>query len=253
MNPVKTKLQEGQVSIGGWMQIGHPAVAEIMAGSGAFDWIAVDNEHGILDLDAGMNCFNAMRGTNTLPMVRVQENNQIIIRCWCDAGARGIIVPMVNTAEQAKEAVAAAKYPPVGKRGFGYCRANTYGSRFDECAKNENDDILLIVQIEHIEAVKNIAEILSVDGVDGAFIGPYDLSGSMNLTGQLDHPDVLSAYDKTLKACKAHKKAAGIHVVPVDPKRIEKFVNEGFTFIAASIDTVFIKFGCDAISKLANQ
>jgi 2-dehydro-3-deoxyglucarate aldolase len=249
MNPIKQKLQKGQVSIGGWMQIGHPVVAEVMAGSGAFDWIALDNEHGILDLETGMNIFNAMRGTNTVPMVRVQENNEIIIRRWCDAGAQGIIVPMVNTPAQARSAAASAKYPPQGKRGFGFCRANSYGSKFDAYARIANDDILVIAQIEHIDAVNNIDEILSIDGIDGAFIGPYDLSGSMNLTGQVYHPDVLSACDRTLAACKQHKKAAGIHVIPVEPDRIAQFAKKGFTFIAASIDTVFIRHCCDAISK----
>jgi 2-dehydro-3-deoxyglucarate aldolase len=248
MNPVKKKLVKGEVSIGGWMQIGHPAIAEIMAQAG-FDWIAIDNEHGIIDLETGMNIFNAMRGTNVVPMARVQENNEIMIRRWCDAGAQGIIIPMVNTPEQAKAAVAAVKYPPVGKRGFGYCRANNYGAKFDEYAKKANDDILVIVQIEHIEAIRNIDSILAVDGVDGAFIGPYDLSGSMGLTGQLYHPDVLAACDKTLKACKKCNKAAGIHVVPVEPERIKKFTSEGFTFIAASIDTVFIRYGSERIFK----
>ena len=248
MNPVKEKLVKGEVSIGGWIQIGHPAIAEIMAQAG-FDWIAIDNEHGIIDFESGMNIFNAMRGTNVVPMVRVQENNEITIRRWCDAGAQGIIIPMVNTPEQAKAAVAAVTYPPAGRRGFGYCRANTYGAKFDEYAKKANDDILVIVQIEHIEAIRNIDSILAVDGVDGAFIGPYDLSGSMGLTGQLYHPDVLAACDKMLMACKKCNKAAGIHVVPVEPERIKKFVSDGFTFIAASIDTVFIRYGSEVILR----
>jgi 2-keto-3-deoxy-L-rhamnonate aldolase RhmA len=156
---------------------------------------------------------------------------------------------MVNTPEQAVAAVSAAKYPPVGRRGFGYCRANNYGAEFDEYVKSANDDMLVIVQIEHIEAIRNIDSILAVDGVDGAFIGPYDLSGSMGLTGQLYHPDVLAACDEMLKACKKHGKAPGIHVVPVEPERIKKFVSEGFTFIAASIDTVFIRYGSETILK----
>jgi len=252
MNNVKNKLVKGEVSIGGWMQIGHPVVAEIMVQTG-FDWIAIDNEHGIIDIETGMNIFNAMRGTNVVPMVRVQENNEIIIRRWCDAGAQGIIIPMVNTPEQAMAAVAAVKYPPAGRRGFGYCRANNYGAKFDEYAKTANDDILVIVQIEHIEAIHNIDSILAVDGVDGAFIGPYDLSGSMGLTGQLYHPDVLAACNKMLNACKKHGKAAGIHVVPVEPDRIKKFVSEGFTFIAASIDTVFIHYGSEMIFKTLKE
>jgi 2-keto-3-deoxy-L-rhamnonate aldolase RhmA len=248
MNKVKEKLKNGQASIGGWIQIGHPAVAEIMSQAG-FDWLAIDNEHGIIDLGNGMNIFNGMRGTDVLPMVRVHENNEIIIRQWCDAGARGIIVPMVNTPEQAHAAVAAAKYPPLGKRGFGYCRANNYGRFFDDHAKCHNEDVLVTVQIEHIEAIRNIDSILAVEGVDAAFIGPYDLSGSMGLTGQIYHPDVIAACNQMLAACKKHGKAAGIHVVPVDPDRIQKFVSEGFTFIAAGIDTVFLRYASETILK----
>lgn len=244
MNKVKQKLAAGQVSIGGWIQIGHPAVAEIMAKAG-FDWIAVDNEHGIIDLETGMNLFNAMRAGDVVPMVRVQENNEIIIRRWLDAGAMGVIVPMVNNAEQAKAAVAAAKYPPVGKRGFGYCRGNSYGREFDAYVKTANNDIVVIVQIEHIDAIKNIDSILKVDGVDGAFIGPYDLSGSMNLTGQINHPNVMKACDDMLAACKRHQKVAGIHVVLVDPEKIKAFIDEGFTFIAASLDTVCLRYACE--------
>ncbi|OHB58680.1 MAG: hypothetical protein A2Y12_14210 [Planctomycetes bacterium GWF2_42_9] len=246
MNAVKEKLKTGQVSLGGWIQIGHPAIAEIMAQAG-FDWIALDNEHGIIDFETGMNLFNAMRGTNTLPMVRVQENSEIIIRRWCDAGASGIIVPMVNTREQAIAAVAAAKYPPMGRRGFGYCRANNYGRFFDNHTQDHNDDVLVIVQIEHIDAIRNIDDILTVEGVDGAFIGPYDLSGSMGLTGQIYHPEVIAASDIMLKACKKYGKAPGIHVVPIEPERIKNFISEGFTFIAASIDSVFIRFGSEVI------
>jgi 2-keto-3-deoxy-L-rhamnonate aldolase RhmA len=245
MNKVKEKLKDNKVCLGGWIQIGHPAVAEIMVDAG-YDWIAIDNEHGIIDLETGMNIFNAMRGSNTLPMVRVQENNEIIIRRWCDAGAGGIIIPMINNAQQAQAAVQAAKYPTNGgKRGFGYCRANSYGANFEKYVSSSDDDMLIIVQIEHIEGVKNIDAILSVEGVDGAFIGPYDLSGSMGLTGQLYHKEVLDACKTVLNACKKHKKAPGIHVVPVDPERIRSFASQGFTFIAASIDTVFIRHGSE--------
>jgi 2-keto-3-deoxy-L-rhamnonate aldolase RhmA len=248
MNPVKEKLVKKQVSIGGWIEIGHPAVAEIMSQYG-LDWLAIDNEHGIIDLETGMNIFNAMSGSNTVPMVRVQENNEIIIRRWCDAGAKGIIVPMVNTAEQAKQAVVSAKYPPQGKRGYGFCRANKYGANFDEYAKSANDDMLVIVQIEQLEAVNNIDAILNVDGVDGAFLGQYDLSGSMGLTGQVRHHDVLAAGDTVVRACQRHGKAAGI-VVPMDPTEVSDCAHQGFTFIAAGIDTMFVRYGCERMLKM---
>ncbi len=151
---------------------------------------------------------------------------------------------MVNNADIARAAVASAKYPPVGKRGFGFCRANYYGAEFEDYVGRWNDDVLVIVQIEHIDAVNNIDDILSVDGVDGAFIGPYDLSGSMNLTGQLDHPKVQKAIAATLKACKKHNKAAGIHVVAIEPEQVRQRIEEGFTLIAMSLDAVMLRDAC---------
>ena len=248
MNRVKQRLANGELCRGGWMQIGHPAIAEIMVHAG-FDWIAIDEEHGGINIETGMNIFNAMRDTDTVAMVRVQENDNLVIRRWLDAGAQGIIVPMVNTPQQAEAAVQSAKYPPQGKRGFGFCRANHYGAEFDTNVQEVNDDVLLIAQIEHIEAIRNIDAILKVDGIDGAFIGPYDLSGSMGLTGQTSHPDVLAAIQTMLEACRRHNKAAGMHVVPVDPDLIGKFANQGFTFIALSIDCVMLRHGCAKVLR----
>ena len=243
MNRVKQRLAKGELCRGGWMQIGHPAVAEIMVHAG-FDWIAIDEEHGMINFETGMNIFNAMRDTDTVPMVRVRENDNLVIRGWLDAGAQGIIVPMVNTAQQAEAAVQSAKYPPLGKRGFAFCRANHYGAEFDTYVQEANDDIVLIAQIEHIEAIHNIDAILEVKGIDGAFIGHYDLSGSMGLAGQTSHPDVLAAIQTMLEACQHHNKAAGMHVVPVDPDLIAKFANQGFTFIALSMDCMMLRHAC---------
>ena len=194
-----------------------------------------------------MNIFNAIRDTDTVAMVRVQEYDELVIRRWLDAGAQGIIVPMVNTPQQAEAAVQSAKYPPQGRRGFGFCRANHYGAEFDTYVQDANDDIVLIAQIEHIEAIRNIGAILEVDGIDGAFIGPYDLSGLMGLTGQLSHPDVQAAIQTMLESCQRHNKAAGMHVVPVDPDLVNKFTTEGFTFIALSLDCVMLRHACTKV------
>jgi len=243
MNRVKQKLARGEVCRGGWIQIGHPAVAEIMAHAG-FDWIAIDDEHAIIDFETGGNIFGAIRNSGTVAMVRVRENNELVIRRWLDAGAQGIIVPMIDTAEQARAAVASAQYPPRGRRGFGFCRANQYGAEFPAYVRDANDDLLLIAQIEHIEAVRNIDAILAVEGIDGTFIGPYDLSGSMGLTGQLTHPDVQEAIRATLDASRRHHKAAGVHVTAVAPDQVAQAVEEGFTFIGLSLDCVMLHHAC---------
>jgi len=239
INPVKRALAERKVSLGAWIQIGHPAVAEMFAEAG-FDWIAVDCEHSDMSLADFSNIARGMNGTKAVPFARVRENDTLAIRQILDAGAGGVIVPLVNTAEEAQKAVAAAKYPPEGIRGFAYCRANNWGTGFDEYAKNANRETVVIIMIESKQAVGNIDGILEVSGVDGVFIGPYDMSGSYGVVGQTGHESVRNAYATVLDACARHGKAAGIHIVDPAKEAIEKAISDGFTFIALGMDTVFI-------------
>ena len=181
-----------------------------------------------------------MHGRGTIPFARVRENDTLAIRQVLDAGAQGIIVPLVNTADEAKRAVAAAKYPPQGLRGFCFSRMNDYGTKFDEYAANANENIAVVVMIESKQAVENIDEILAVEGVDGVFIGPYDMSGSYGLVGQTDHPVIRDACRKVVKACEKHGKSAGLHLVNPTPEAISKTIADGFTFIALGVDMVFL-------------
>ncbi len=238
-NPVKKALEEGKLSLGTWIQAGHPAIAEVLANAG-FDWIAADCEHTDIGVDGYSSLARAMYGRGSIPLVRVRENDTLAIRQMLDAGAMGVIVPLINNKEQAKQAVASAKYPPEGVRGFAFCRANNFGIDFDQYAKEANANTLVIVMIESKEAVDNIDEILSVDGVDGVFIGPYDMSGSYGITGQTGHPIIAEACQKVLDACKKAGKAPGLHIVKPTKENIEDAVRKGFTFIALGIDLVFI-------------
>jgi 2-keto-3-deoxy-L-rhamnonate aldolase RhmA len=147
---------------------------------------------------------------------------------------------MVNTAEQAEAAVLATKYPPLGQRGFGYCRANTYGVDFERYTSAWNEDGLVIVQVEQIEGVNNIEAILKVKGVDVVFVGPGDLSGSMGIPGQLDHPKLIAATDRVARACREHNVAAGLHIVGSDPLRIERALEAGFRMLALSLDAMLL-------------
>jgi len=223
--------------IGSWIQIGHPAVAEIMANAG-FEWLAVDMEHTDISMPQLSNLIRGMG--DCVPFVRVRENDTLCIRQALDAGAQGVIVPLVNTADEARRAVAAAKYPPQGVRGFAFCRANAYGAVFDEYAESANDDIAVVVMIESRSAVENIGRILAVDGVDGAFIGPYDLSGSYGFPGLVKHPRVLEARRAVLDACADLGKVAGVHLVQPVGDDIEQAEADGFTFIAIGGDTMFL-------------
>lgn len=242
---VKQKLNQGKAVIGGWLQISHPSAAEAMNHCG-YDFLTVDAEHGDCDLTA---ITNTMRGMGDTPaFVRVRENDTIAIRQALDNGAQGVIVPLVETAEQAQKAVAAAKYPPTGIRGFAYTRANGWGAEFDDYTARANNEIAVIVMIETARAIDNIDEILSVEGLDGVLIGPYDLSGSLGVIGQTEHPLVVAAQYKMLTACLKHNKAAGIHLVTPSQSSVQDVIARGFRLLVLGMDTVFIaRYAQDAI------
>lgn len=227
--------------MGTWINSGSPINAEIAAQAG-FDFVVVDVEHSPVDLEATHRMFQAIRSGNpeSVPMVRAHGVDYSHLKRYLDLGAGGIIAPFVNSAADAELLVRTCKYPPMGDRGVGFCRANAYGSKLPEYVASANDEIVLTVQIEHIKGVEAIDEILAVEGIDAAFIGPYDLSASMGITAQFDHPDYLAAKDKVLKACQKHKIACGLHVVDPDPAQVRAAIREGYTLIAYSLDITIL-------------
>lgn len=227
-------------------------MAELMAACG-FDFLCVDAEHSAVDLPQTQQLFQAIRSGNPecAPLVRLHGVDYALVKRYLDAGARGVVAPLVRTADEAELLVQATKYPPMGLRGVGFCRANEYGLRLaDECER-ANDEILVVVQIEHIEAVENIDAILSVEGIDAAFIGPYDLSASMGITGQFEHSAYLTARDRILDACKRHQIVPGLHVVPPDVDQVKARKKEGYRFIAYSLDiTILLENSKTALKEL---
>src|SRR5918995_2956478 len=184
---IKEKMRRGDPSMGTWLSMAHPSIAEILAMAG-YDWVVVETEHTAIDVSEVLRLIIAIEQRGSVPLVRLAWNDPIQAKAVLDSGAAGVLVPMVNTKADAELAVAMTKYPPLGYRGIGLARAQGYGEDFDEYVKRANDDTLLMVIIEHKDAVANIEEILSVPGIDGTFIGPYDLSMSLGIPGQLDHP-----------------------------------------------------------------
>lgn len=248
---VRQALLERRLTLGTWIQIGHPAVAEILAETG-FDWIGIDMEHTDIDNAAFANLARAMHGRGVAPLARVRENDTLAIRQVLDLGAQGVIVPLVHTAEDAERAVAAAKYPPRGVRGYCFSRMNDWGKDFDAYAAQANDDIAVVVMIESKQGVENIDAILAVDGVDGVFIGPYDLSGSCGVPGQTGHDLVRAGCRRVLDACATAGKAAGLHVVIPAAEAIGKAQADGYTFLALGVDSVFLRRGAaDARTVMA--
>ena len=251
-NKFRKAVLNKEVCLGAWMQIGHCAVAEIFARAG-FDWVCVDLEHGAIDLETMTNIFRTLDAFDCVPVARLPLNDPVWIHRSLDAGARGLIIPMVNSASEAEKAISEAKYPPRGVRGFGYSRANMHGMDFDSYIKEANNEIAMVMQIEHKNAIANLEEIARVDGVDGFFIGPLDLSGSMGITGQLDHPDMVAALDKYKKVCNDFDLSAGMHLVRPNEDTIQSSINQGYTLIALGLDNVFIDESSKAALKAAGK
>ena len=246
MGKTKEKLRKGEPALGGWIMIPHPTTAELLAGEG-FDWIAVDMEHTSADARAFHEIALAMKGTGVDLLARLHACDPVLAKKVLDAGGNGIIVPLVNSREEAELAVAMAKFPPVGFRGSSFCRASDFGRNFKAYFRGHNDSVIVAVMMEHFKAVENADAILSVPGIDAVFIGPYDLSASMGRAGELAHPDVVGALQKILDACKRHGVPPGLHVVSMDPDDVQRRIEQGYRFIACSTDTEFVLHGCRKI------
>ena len=213
-----------------------PQVAEIISDSG-FDWVLIDMEHSSISLENVQIALQIM-GDKILKIVRVPGNDAIWIKQILDTGCDGILVPMVNTAEEALQVVQSSKYPLQGRRSVGLSRAHKYGPGFKDYVENANRDLVIMIQIEHKEGVKNIDEILKVKGIDSIFIGPYDLSASMGLTGQLGHPEVKASIKLIKDKCRQAGLPYGIFGMTAESLVPE--VNDGCTFLLCGVDATLL-------------
>lgn len=236
---LRDRLHGGQPTFGSWIQFGNAAVAELMAQAG-FDWVCIDLEHSAIGIETAFNLIQVIDLAGCVPLVRLSSNDPVQAKRVMDAGAHGIIVPAVGSAGEAEQAVSSAYYPPRGRRGVGLSRAQGYGSRFDAYLKKVETQTVVIVMIEERRGVDQIEEIVRVPGVDGVLIGPYDLSSSYGVAGQLDHPVMNEAIKRILDATRKAKVAAGIHVVHPTPDQARQRVREGFRFIAYGGDMLFL-------------
>ncbi|MCF8069384.1 MAG: 2,4-dihydroxyhept-2-ene-1,7-dioic acid aldolase [Desulfobacterales bacterium] len=240
---LKDKLKNHELTIGSWITIGHTIVAEIMAKAG-YDWLTVDMEHSAISIDIAQDLIRVIDLCGLAPLVRVSENDPNLIKRVMDAGSHGVIVPMVNSKNDAEKAVASVQYPPSGFRGVGLARAQNYGFDFEGYKKWNEQESIVIVQIEHIKAVENLETILSVPGVDGFMIGPYDLSGSLGIPGQFDHPEMVKALKKVKEISKKMNALSGFHVISPDAEALQEKIRDGYKFIAHSLDILFFDNGC---------
>ena len=235
---IRKKLNNGGVSVGSWMQIPHSSIAEIM-GQSNYDWVAVDMEHGAISVHQLPDLFRALELGNTLPLVRLAHGHSKDCKQALDAGAGGVIVPMIKNADQLRKVRDATRWPPSGNRGVAFSRANLFGKNFNEYIK-EAEQPLLIAMIEHINAINELDDILKVDELDAILIGPYDLSASMNLTAQFDHPEFSKAIRDIKNKSESANIPCGIHVVSPSVDDLKEKIDDNYRFIAYSIDSVIL-------------
>ena len=232
---LKNSLAINHLTIGSWITLAHPAIAEIMARAG-FDWLTIDLEHSAITIREAEELIRVISLSGVSPLVRLTSNDSNQIKRVMDAGAHGVIVPMVNSREDAIKAVQSLYYPPVGQRGVGLARAQGYGTSFSAYQKWLKDEAVIIVMIEHIDAVNNLEEILTVPGIDGFIIGPYDLSTSMGIPGRFEDPRMVEAIEKIRTISSALGKTGGLHVVEPDSAKLRDAIGNGFRFLAYSLD-----------------
>jgi len=237
---IRRKLIGGGCSVGSWMQIPNASVAEIM-GQAGYDWVAVDMEHGAISVHQLPDLFRALELGNTLPLARIAQGEVKDCKQVLDAGAGGVIVPMINSAEQLEMVREAIQWPPAGKRGVAFSRANLFGKNFNEYIM-EAQQPLLVAMIEHVDALKNLEDILQVDGLDAILIGPYDLSASMGISAEFDNQEFIEVIKEVLSQADIKKVPCGIHVVMPDNLELKNKIEDGYKFIAYSIDSVFLNY-----------
>ena len=231
----KKQLHTSNVSLGTWLTLAHPAIAEIMSNAG-FDWIAIDLEHSVITIKEAEELIRIIDLCGVTPLVRLTSNSEDQIKRVMDAGASGIIVPMVKTSEDVKKAISYVKYPPKGSRGVGLARAQGYGSHFDSYYEWQNENSVVIIQIEHIEAVNNLESLFVEKELDGYIIGPYDLSASMGIPGQFENKLFLTAMERINNIASKFNLIGGIHIIEPNIEQLKIKIDNGFKFIAYSLD-----------------
>lgn len=249
-NEIRAKIRRGERTVGTWLQLPCPDVAEIIGRMG-YEWAAVDLEHGSFTRAMLPDIFRALERWGTMPFARIAEADMRQIKAALDSGAQGLIFPMIESREQLDKAIAWSLYPggnefKEGRRGVGFCRANAFGLDFAKHAApgiGLAQDIVLVAQIEHVDALANLDSIFAHPRLDACMVGPYDLSASMDLTGQFDHPDFLGALTFIELKAKKHGIALGYHVVQPDEKALHIKIAEGYTFLAYGIDALFLQHG----------
>jgi len=238
LNALRKKIKEKKSSTGSWLQLADASVAEIMANSG-YDWLAIDLEHGIINAESLVNLCRAIELHGTLPLVRLSGGSRAECKQALEAGAAGVILPMVKSCQDVESVLDNCRWPPLGTRGVGFSRSNMFGKYFNE-SKYIAANPFFVPMIENVEAVDDLDNICSTDGVDALFVGPYDLSASLGCLGDFESDIFKNVMEQILKKGIEYNVPVGMHVVDPNPTKLQNLVNEGFRFNAFSIDSVFL-------------
>ena len=238
VNRLKQALAAGQTQYGLWLGLPDTTCAEICAGAG-FDWLVIDTEHGPFDLPAALRHMQVIAAYNVSAIVRPVSDDRNLLKQLLDTGVQSLVVPMVESAEQAAELVRSARYPPAGVRGLGTALARAARwHRIPGYVHKANDQVCLIAQVETERAVQALPGILEVEGIDGIFVGPSDLSASMGHIGNARHPDVIKVIREVLQKARAAGKTAGI--LALDPDHIKDYREHGANMIGVGADTLLL-------------
>ncbi len=246
-NPFKRALRENRTQIGMWLALANPYTAEICATAG-FDWLLIDGEHAPNDIPLILSQLQVLAAYPAHPVVRATTGNSVLIKQLLDIGAQTLLIPMVETAEQARELVAAVRYPPRGIRGIGasISRVSRWMA-FPDYLANGEDEICLLVQVESRLGLDNVAAIAEVDGIDGVFLGPSDLAASLGHRGNPGHPDVVAAIEGAIATILATGNPAGL--LTPDERLARRYLELGATFVAVGTEATLLANSVRALAK----
>jgi len=250
MTNLKSKIEAGDSVVGAFLTLRSVDAAELMSLAG-FDYLLVDAEHSSIGPESILALIKAIESGEALPLVRVAETSAAHVQWALDAGAKGILFPRIRSVEDVKEAVSLCRYPPEGIRGLGPGRASAYGANLIDYAATANDEIMVMIQIETLEAVECIDAIAAVPGVDLVFIGPGDLSQALGITGELHHPRIQEIGRRILSACQ--KNAIPLGILAMEEAMLRFWKDQGFQLFAVGTDALFLARASGEAMKLPEK
>lgn len=232
---LKQKLRQRERMFAGWVSYAHPSITETFARAG-FDFMFIDMEHSTISIEQGQRIIAASQFEGVPCIPRPVSHSNDYLKPLLESGADGMLIQMVETADQVKALIDNVKYPPVGHRTYGVNRAQAYGFDFEEYIQNWNETSTFMLQVESIKGVNNIEELVAFDEVDGVMIGPLDISGSLGVPGQTNHPLVIEASLKVIEACKRHGKSCGTQVADANPESVQRLFDLGHNYAILGSD-----------------